>query len=320
MAIGSSVNEVPDSEEEPLTSSPDPRAVAGPTEEQPQHASPGTDGALDEDCDIQKCNSNSSETFAPTDTQPRIFEQSPNTPTPACRYTSLPADRYPPSNLSVDHVSASDLTPPLVKNKQRQSSTTGEQAELEISQRTGTASQSDHVNASTPTNPRSRSDPVTAADEAAQMPTALEPGVAPPPSQIQSPSPREPQPPTQLSSFESTNNERSNTPTKNPQETILAELKAQKAALIASLASLPSIQALVAEAKNANPAVQETGTEYTDNDIMDAARRINQKHIKLLHEYNEIKDVGQGLMGLIADQRGVRIIEVQDEFGIESKD
>ncbi|KAF2106790.1 DNA repair protein [Lophiotrema nucula] len=53
---------------------------------------------------------------------------------------------------------------------------------------------------------------------------------------------------------------------------------------------------------------------------MTAANRIVKDHIKLLHEYNEIKDVGQGLMGLIADQRGVRIVEVQDEFGIGSKD
>jgi hypothetical protein len=44
------------------------------------------------------------------------------------------------------------------------------------------------------------------------------------------------------------------------------------------------------------------------------------QHIKLLHTYNEIKDIGQGLMGLIADARGVRIIEVQEEFGIGVKD
>jgi hypothetical protein len=44
------------------------------------------------------------------------------------------------------------------------------------------------------------------------------------------------------------------------------------------------------------------------------------KHIKLLHEYNEIKDVAQGLMGMIADRRGVRIVEIQNEFGITSND
>jgi len=39
-------------------------------------------------------------------------------------------------------------------------------------------------------------------------------------------------------------------------------------------------------------------------------------HIKLLHEYNEIRDVGQGIIGLIADNRGVRIGDVYEEFGV----
>jgi DNA repair protein Swi5/Sae3 len=45
-----------------------------------------------------------------------------------------------------------------------------------------------------------------------------------------------------------------------------------------------------------------------------------KRHIRLLHEYNEIKDVGQGLMGLIAEGRGVRQIEVEREFGVGDKD
>jgi hypothetical protein len=45
-----------------------------------------------------------------------------------------------------------------------------------------------------------------------------------------------------------------------------------------------------------------------------------KRHIKLLHTYNEIKDVGQGLMGLIADSRGVRLKEVMEEIGVGEKD
>ncbi|RAH40875.1 SWI5/SAE3 family protein [Aspergillus brunneoviolaceus CBS 621.78] len=45
-----------------------------------------------------------------------------------------------------------------------------------------------------------------------------------------------------------------------------------------------------------------------------------QQHIRLLHEYNEIKDVGQGLLGLIADARGVRQIDVQREYGVGDRD
>jgi hypothetical protein len=41
-------------------------------------------------------------------------------------------------------------------------------------------------------------------------------------------------------------------------------------------------------------------------------------HILLLHQYNEIRDVGQGLMGMVAENRGVRISElyVEGEFGV----
>ncbi|RAL10079.1 SWI5/SAE3 family protein [Aspergillus homomorphus CBS 101889] len=45
-----------------------------------------------------------------------------------------------------------------------------------------------------------------------------------------------------------------------------------------------------------------------------------QRHIRLLHEYNEIKDIGQGLLGLIADARGVRQIDVQREYGVSDQD
>ncbi|KAK2765953.1 hypothetical protein FQN54_007468 [Arachnomyces sp. PD_36] len=49
-------------------------------------------------------------------------------------------------------------------------------------------------------------------------------------------------------------------------------------------------------------------------------QQIVQRHIRLLHEYNEIKDIAQGLMGMIADGRGVRHIVVQREFGVGGDD
>lgn len=45
-----------------------------------------------------------------------------------------------------------------------------------------------------------------------------------------------------------------------------------------------------------------------------------KEHITLLHKYNEIKDIGQGLMGLIADKRDCRVVVVMDEFGVGEKD
>ena len=43
-------------------------------------------------------------------------------------------------------------------------------------------------------------------------------------------------------------------------------------------------------------------------------------HIKLLHDYNEIRDVGQGLMGIIADNRGVRVRDVYRDFDVGEGD
>jgi hypothetical protein len=105
-----------------------------------------------------------------------------------------------------------------------------------------------------------------------------------------------------------------------PQEITLAELKVQKAALLASLVALPAIQVLIEENQSSGVDASEDDGEPTDADVTAAANRMVKEHIKLLHEYNELKDAGQGLMGLIADQRGVRIVEVQDEFGIDAND
>jgi hypothetical protein len=109
-------------------------------------------------------------------------------------------------------------------------------------------------------------------------------------------------------------------PSKTPQEITLDELRAQKAALLASLGALPAIQVLMEENALSSAEPGDTNDEPTESDIFAAANKIVKEHIKLLHEYNELKDVGQGLMGLIADQRGVRIVEVQEEFGIDAQD
>lgn len=110
------------------------------------------------------------------------------------------------------------------------------------------------------------------------------------------------------------------TVTKTQQEITLDELRAQKSAMLASLGTLPAIRVLMEENASDNVDLADGDDEPTDADVMAAANKIVRDHIKLLHEYNELKDVGQGLMGLIADQRGVRIIEVQDEFGIDAQD
>lgn len=69
-----------------------------------------------------------------------------------------------------------------------------------------------------------------------------------------------------------------------------------------------------------------TSTISNDSDAsavdvaLDHANAKIKAHIKQLQAYNEIKDIGTQLMGMIAEKRGVRIIEVQQEFGVDDKD
>ncbi|UQC84043.1 uncharacterized protein CLUP02_09539 [Colletotrichum lupini] len=52
------------------------------------------------------------------------------------------------------------------------------------------------------------------------------------------------------------------------------------------------------------------------------ASAVVAKHVKLLREYNQIKDVGQQLMGMVAEKRGVTVGSLYEtrEFGVGPKD
>lgn len=92
-------------------------------------------------------------------------------------------------------------------------------------------------------------------------------------------------------------------------DTVVAELQIRRDRLVdASHSRLRSDQLLGDDA------------ETRAQTAVDAANIRIKAHIKQLQDYNDIKDVGTQLMGLIAEKRGVRIVEVQDEFGIEADD
>jgi hypothetical protein len=86
-------------------------------------------------------------------------------------------------------------------------------------------------------------------------------------------------------------------------ESTLSTLQAQKAALVTST-TLPS-----------GLAMPESWTEEEKTkSALATANATIKEHISLLHKYNEIKDIAQGLMGLIAESRGVRVKVVMEEY------
>lgn len=50
------------------------------------------------------------------------------------------------------------------------------------------------------------------------------------------------------------------------------------------------------------------------------AKETVRAHIAHLHAYNEIRDIGQGLIGMVADGRDVRVAEVYEEFEVDARD
>lgn len=70
------------------------------------------------------------------------------------------------------------------------------------------------------------------------------------------------------------------------------------------------------------PVFESDRSDANEDDRNQDAAGIVKTHIKLLHEYNEIRDVGQGMIGMIADNRGVRIAELYEsgEFGVSVRD
>lgn len=86
--------------------------------------------------------------------------------------------------------------------------------------------------------------------------------------------------------------------------------EAKKAALEAKIAALEN-QMRETEEKR-----REVDGQLKDKD----AHATVKAHIKLLHDYNGIRDVGQGLMGIIADSRGVRVRDVYPDFEVGEGD
>ncbi|CCF39882.1 hypothetical protein CH063_10595 [Colletotrichum higginsianum] len=61
--------------------------------------------------------------------------------------------------------------------------------------------------------------------------------------------------------------------------------------------------------------------EKKEKDFEEASAVV-ARHVKLLREYNEMKDAAQQLMGMVAEKRGVTVGSLYEtgEFGVGPKD
>jgi DNA repair protein Swi5/Sae3 len=88
--------------------------------------------------------------------------------------------------------------------------------------------------------------------------------------------------------------------------------------------SSPASRRLITQIENLHAQILTLTSQLTASNALlpnpALAPAIVESHIKLLHSYNEIKDVGLGLMGLIADGRGVRLGVVMEECGVGERD
>ncbi|KAB8295793.1 hypothetical protein EYC80_008616 [Monilinia laxa] len=94
------------------------------------------------------------------------------------------------------------------------------------------------------------------------------------------------------------------------QDAFFAEMKAMK---------ISSIQTRNAQLRSEITQKREKVLEISQG-LEQPARETVKKHIKLLHDYNDIKDLGQALMGTIAENRGVRMRDLYEEFGVDITD
>lgn len=113
------------------------------------------------------------------------------------------------------------------------------------------------------------------------------------------------------------------TPTEAPPNPRLQALTDKKASLEATLAELQQRKAALVSASTL-PSGLAMPDAWTDEEkatsALATANGVIKDHIDLLHKYNEIKDIAQGLMGIIAESRGVRQKVVEEEYGMDAGD
>lgn len=124
----------------------------------------------------------------------------------------------------------------------------------------------------------------------------------------------------QASSDTLLNSEQTDQPPENPR---LTALNVKRDTLAAKLVALQAERnALIAQSSlpSGLPFPADWTEEQKAKQALATANAAIKEHISLLHGYNEIKDIGQGLLGLVADKRGVRVKDIMEEFGVGISD
>lgn len=134
-------------------------------------------------------------------------------------------------------------------------------------------------------------------------------------------SPNDPPPPPPSSQEPTTTTDNNDPPPRDPPPKTTAPSPEHDPPAPKSPRTTRLIKSLTTQISTLESQISSTTTSLSSTtsqlqDPSDGGTATVKRHIRLLHEYNEIKDVGQGLMGLIADARGVRHGEVQTEFGV----
>ena len=61
-------------------------------------------------------------------------------------------------------------------------------------------------------------------------------------------------------------------------------------------------------------------TPGTQQQSLVKAQRVLDQHIKLLSQYNALKDAGMTMIGAIAEREGKRVVDVMSERGVDVDD
>lgn len=110
-------------------------------------------------------------------------------------------------------------------------------------------------------------------------------------------------------------------PSSSDENTTLSTLRARQAYLESTVSQLMTQRDSLVEnitAQSGSPAA--LNEESRVKIALETADQKIKTQIKQLQQYNDIKDIGTQLMGMIAEKRGCRIAEIQEEFGIKADD